>query len=198
MHVRCVPTPRSSHKNDTIMRNFSYRYELWTQQLKVFPSKGLEEELVFVSFLRFCTAINIECFILKINWMVCWYFWCMSSCLLCTKFDWFAAPFSSILCNCISWNWGLDIIWGCRKTPKSDITGQNKAEVLLAWHNTTNCHQALLLLVFQSSTNNLTAACDLATGDTCRQGTTVPWALQHNIQTVKWLNVSCWVRQVCE
>ena len=43
----------------------------------MFPTKGLEEVLVFVSFfLDFCSGVNTcdartKCFIMKMNWMLC-------------------------------------------------------------------------------------------------------------------------------
>lgn len=68
--ARCSTARQLELPDWGIMRNRSYWYLLRTQQHKVFPTKGLEEELVFVSFLRFCSGVNMDCFILKMVWYV--------------------------------------------------------------------------------------------------------------------------------
>ena len=65
---------KSSRDNYIVTCDRSYRYVLYTQQHEMFPTEGLEEVLVFLSFFHFCAEDNMKsvvfCFFL-INQILC-------------------------------------------------------------------------------------------------------------------------------
>ena len=78
-----VARRRSSHDNNIIIHHSTKH-----QQQEVFPTEGLAEELVFVSFFfEICVLVSTGCHIIVS---------CMTSCLLGAKFSWIAASCSSI------------------------------------------------------------------------------------------------------